>query len=713
MKLCLPLEKIKPDQTQQFGGKTTALAKLVAENYNVPLSLGISTIAYRHYLSETNLQSRILMELGRKDLADMRWEEIWDAALRIRSLFLTTPVPHTLSKHLLDHLKTVFQDQPVVVRSSAPAEDSATTSFAGLHESCVNVRGPESFLLAIRKVWASLWSDRAILYRKELGLDLKTSAMAVLVQELVSGEKSGVAFSRSPTNPDSQAIEAVWGLNQGLVDGSVEPDFWELSRSDNRILNFKPAQRKIRLIPKDDDVQAVALNRSQRNTAPLDDNEVLRVSGLVMKLEKLLGQPQDVEWTWRGDELVLLQSRPITTEPAGGSAADQRSWYLSLRRSLENLQSLRKRIETEIIPGMEKDAQEMAAMNLADLDNHGLAGEVQRQRELSGKWNQQYKRYCIPMAHGIRLFGEFYNDALKPENPFEFVQLLQGEKLKALERNSQLRLLSEEIGKNPEILQAAENSIDQLPIKIHQQLHHLADAMGLEMRQILQLSVEMARKTSLRPLEQNQEALEQAYLEHFTLDDRRKAQEILELGRASQRLRDDDNISLEKIRRELSRAEAAAEQRIKEQRGEELKTLFAGNRQRGLNKSTSQNPPLPDNALRTPLGPIRTRQLQGQPASPGIVTAPARVIWDSKELAGFRSGEILICDAIDPAITFIVPLAAGIVERRGGMLIHGAIIAREYGIPCVTGIPDAASIIRSGDELTVDGYLGLVIISQK
>ena len=68
--------------------------------------------------------------------------------------------------------------------------------------------------------------------------------MAVLVQELVHGEKSGVTFSRSPANPDSLAIEAVWGLNQGLVDGSVEPDFWELSRSDNRILNFKPGRAK-------------------------------------------------------------------------------------------------------------------------------------------------------------------------------------------------------------------------------------------------------------------------------------------------------------------------------------------------------------------------------------------------------------------------------------------------------------------------------------
>ena len=79
--------------------------------------------------------------------------------------------------------------------------------------------------------------------------------------------------------------------------------------------------------------------------------------------------------------------------------------------------------------------------------------------------------------------------------------------------------------------------------------------------------------------------------------------------------------------------------------------------------------------------------------------------------AEFKHGEILICDAVDPNMTFVVPLAAGVVERRGGMLIHGAIIAREYGLPCVTGVPEALQFIRSGDQVTVDGYLGIVIIS--
>jgi pyruvate,water dikinase len=87
------------------------------------------------------------------------------------------------------------------------------------------------------------------------------------------------------------------------------------------------------------------------------------------------------------------------------------------------------------------------------------------------------------------------------------------------------------------------------------------------------------------------------------------------------------------------------------------------------------------------------------------------VVAAPQDLKSFQSGEILICDAVDPNMTFVVPLAAAVVERRGGMLIHGAIIAREYGLPCVTGVPEALQFIRSGDHVTVDGYLGIVIIS--
>jgi phosphoenolpyruvate synthase/pyruvate phosphate dikinase len=109
---------------------------------------------------------------------------------------------------------------------------------------------------------------------------------------------------------------------------------------------------------------------------------------------------------------------------------------------------------------------------------------------------------------------------------------------------------------------------------------------------------------------------------------------------------------------------------------------------------------------------LEARQLTGQPAGQGLATGKTRVVLGGADLLEFRPGEILVCDAIDPAMTFIVLLASGIVEQRGGMLIHGAIIAREYGLPCVTGVQNATSLINTGDSLVVDGYLGIVTLEE-
>jgi pyruvate,water dikinase len=104
------------------------------------------------------------------------------------------------------------------------------------------------------------------------------------------------------------------------------------------------------------------------------------------------------------------------------------------------------------------------------------------------------------------------------------------------------------------------------------------------------------------------------------------------------------------------------------------------------------------------------RQLIGQPASPGAATGAVRCIHGRGDLGKFRQGEVLVCDAIQPTMTHLVPLASAIIERRGGMLIHGAIIARELGIPCVNGVRNAAEILKNGDLVTVDGHLGIVTV---
>ena len=173
MNWILEIENIRPVDRRQVGGKGYALSLLVRGGFSIPRTICVTSDAYQAYVNWTGLRERIMLELHRKDFRDMRWEEIWDCATRIRNMFLTRKLPETLSRELQNEIEKRFQDRTVAVRSSAPDEDDTRSSFAGLHESYVNLTGVEDILKHIRLVWASLWSDAALLYRQEIGLDIE------------------------------------------------------------------------------------------------------------------------------------------------------------------------------------------------------------------------------------------------------------------------------------------------------------------------------------------------------------------------------------------------------------------------------------------------------------------------------------------------------------------------------------------------------------
>jgi len=723
--IALSLPEIKIEDRPRVGGKGFALAVMARGGLRVPPALCITPEAYQEFVAVTGIRETILLELGRKSFEDMRWEEIWDTSLRIRNAFLQSPPPESLREKLIPPLEAMFSRKAVAVRSSAPGEDSAKTSFAGLHESYIHIRGTESILEHIRLVWASLWSDRALLYRKELGLDVQKSAMAVVVQEMISGERSGVAFGRNPLDPAQAVIEAVYGLNQAMVDGTVEPDRWILKRDTGEVISHHEAKREKTLAHAPGGVRLEPLAPELRGKAPLERADIGEVFGLTGKAETSFGSPQDMEWTYRGNLLFTLQSRPITTGSSG--ADDLRPWYLSLHRSFENLQGLRRKIEEELIPCMVKEAGEMAQFPLAPLSDLELAGEIERRLKIGGKWDEQYKEYCIPFAHGMRLFGQVYNDRVKPENPFEFMDLLGGVDMISVQRNRMMEGLVGRIRRNPRLaeslrrgrkegldpgfLQALESFLTQFGDQSWSKARFDRNPKALFTLLLNMALQNPPRRGSAR---RSQMALEKIFFSHFEKDRREFAAELLDLGRASYRLRDDDNIYMGKIQAQIIAAAEEGKKRLRSRgrilpfrvEGMDVARALRDPRYR-FKKGSS-----PGMEADKEKAGVRGRQIVGQPASSGIAAGKARVLLRPEDLFAFKPGEILVCDAIEPNMTFVVPLAAGIVERRGGMLIHGAIIAREYGIPCVTGIPDATSLIPNGTRVTVDGFLGIVIIGE-
>jgi rifampicin phosphotransferase len=721
VKLTIPLTSVGQKDRMSIGGKGFALSMMIQKGINVPPALCVTTLAYRRYVELTGLKVRIGMELNRKSFEEMRWEEIWDTALRIRNMFSTTPIPVPLRSALGKPLQNSFSDSATVVRSSAPGEDSAKTSFAGLHESFVNVKGVDAILDHIRLVWASLWSDAALLYRKELGLDIEGSSMAVLVQEIVEGEKSGVVFGRNPDDDSQTVIEAVHGLNEGLVSGKVEPDLWLLDRKTGAVLSHKPVVRDKAMMTAPEGLVLVDLPTPASATPPLDEGEIKQVFAMVLDAEELFNAPQDMEWTFRNGELFTLQSRPITTLSAGGNE-DKRPWYLSLHRSFENLRGLRKRVEEELIPEMIGDAERLSLEDLSVLPDSRLIEEITRRGQIYQKWADIYSAEFIPLAHGIRLFGALYNDTVNPTDPYEFVDLLGATAMVSLERNRVLEQLSSLIRENPGLAQNLRGGVwrdTPFGVMLFEFMEKFGGFFGgiltgsTATERMITLLLEMASQPPAQErLEKDRVAQKvERFLSHFTGQKRAYAEEVLELGRASYRLRDNDNLYLARVQTEVMRAiEEHSGRAISSDPLGDLETLlprdaFTMVRQRfGLAS--------PGETGQETVGgfAVRSRQLVGQPAGPGLATGTARVVVNTPDLFAFKSGEILVCDAVDPTMTFIVPLSTAIVERRGGMLIHGSIIAREYGIPCVTGVPDAISLIKTGEALTVDGYLGIVII---
>jgi pyruvate,water dikinase len=562
--------------------------------------------------------------------------------------------------------------------------------------------------------------------------------MAVVVQEFVGAPVSGVAFGRDPRAPgeDRQIIEAVPGSCEGLVSGMVDPDRWILAWSSGALVAWTPG------------------DRDQPEPGPLlapDDLDALHRT--LRGVESLLECPPDVEWTGHAPELTLLQARPITRAPAP-NANDERSWYLTLRPGADELADLCERVTRDLIPALADAGESFAAEDLAAMSDAALADAIVARHEAHEHWKTIYKEQFIPFAHGVRRFGQYYNDVLQPADPYAFVALLEHQPMIATARNAALARLADIVRRQP----ALASWLAQPDIMERAGSRHGWDALGatlsgtpggdvfrlefdrfldqymnltyddesLDERPDLVLDIvrQLADADAPPPPASTADTArirEERFLEAVGPDRRDMAREVLRVARLSWQLRDDDNVLMGRLRNQLQHALTQAAQRL---RGAgrlapdpavgsgDVDALVAGLRNpAGGPVTLPPRAPAPAEAAR-PLPGATPRQLIGQPASGGLATGRVRVVRKAEDFRAFRRGEVMVCDAIQPTMTHLVPLACAIVERRGGMLIHGAIIARELGVPCVNGVADATLLLGNGDLVTVDGNLGIVTVGE-
>jgi pyruvate,water dikinase len=358
-------------------------------------------------------------------------------------------------------------------------------------------------------------------------------------------------------------------------------------------------------------------------------------------------------------------------------------------------------------------------VKLDELEDAALDEEIHRRRTLLDHYQELYWEYFIPFGHAFRLFGEVYNRYVVPDSPFEFIDLLSSDTILSIQRNSQIQEISRMLQESPETADHIRNGVwDSLPEEFVRKVYSLMELLGSsaygderlfkDPRELMLYLAGLSLQTvpgQYREAVDTSDTAESLTHEFLNIMGTRSdidGEQLLNLAKYSYSLRDNDNLYLGRIKTEY------------------LRSLEEQNRRTGGTQEPTEEPTETPSEEETQLRTegqtdfsLVSRQLTGAPAVQGIGSGTARVIRNQQDLKAFQPGEVIVCNAVDPTITFIVPLAAAIVEKRGGMLIHGAIIAREYGIPCVTGVEEADELIQSGYYLMVDGYLGIVTVTDQ
>ncbi|MGH7615941.1 MAG: PEP/pyruvate-binding domain-containing protein, partial [Gemmatimonadaceae bacterium] len=323
--LIRPFASIRRADVPTVGGKGANLGEMVAAGLPVPPGFVLAIEAYRRFYVANELGPIVGAELATLNADDPT--ALDRASARLRASIADGEVPDDMLHEILTAYRSLVGTGPAVgrvaVRSSATAEDTAQFSFAGMFESFLNVTGEDGLIEAVKACWASTFSARVLFYRVKQGLPLEMP-VAVVVQAMVNSEKSGVMFTCDPATHDlsRMVIEAAWGLGESVVQGAVTPDRHVVDKQSLSVVATTISAKEF-LLTWDSAAKRTArvdLAGDARSTAPvLTPHELSVLAGLARRAEKHYGAPQDMEFAIEGTNIMLTQSRPITT--LGAAAA--------------------------------------------------------------------------------------------------------------------------------------------------------------------------------------------------------------------------------------------------------------------------------------------------------------------------------------------------------------------------------------------------------
>lgn len=297
MKYIKMLKDISKEDISTVGGKGANLGEMLQAGFPVPNGFCLTVNAFDLFMKHNNLDH---LEL---------------CSDQLQAKMISAQLPHELEQEIAECYASLGQKKRVAVRSSATAEDLPEASFAGQQETYLNVLGEAGLYISIKKCFASLYSARALSYRRQTNFDAVNILLAVVIQEMVESEVSGVLFTADPINQnrDQMMLNAAWGLGEAIVSGKVTPDIYIYNKLECHISSKTLGKKELLIVYGESGIQEITTTAKEKEQFCLTQKQAIEIFEMGLKIEDHYDCPQDIEWAICKDTLYLLQSRPITT----------------------------------------------------------------------------------------------------------------------------------------------------------------------------------------------------------------------------------------------------------------------------------------------------------------------------------------------------------------------------------------------------------------
>jgi len=304
-------EEIDKKDLLLVGGKGANLGEMTKAGFPVPEGFCVTTGAYHDFLMHNDLVGFISHVI--KDAA---LDNISRIGQEIRQKLRLSEIPEQVKTEIISAIEKAGSNNYFAVRSSATAEDLAFASFAGQQDTYLNIKGEKELLDSVRNCWASLFTDRAILYRIQNKIEHAKVQMSVVIQKMVLPEVSGIMFTADPVSGHRGivSIDASYGLGEALVSGLVSPDIYRFNKKDNSLEDKSIADKKMAILPiEGGGTKKVEITGEKATSQVMSDAHIIQLANLGMMIEKHYGCPQDIEWCLKDGTLFIVQSRAITS----------------------------------------------------------------------------------------------------------------------------------------------------------------------------------------------------------------------------------------------------------------------------------------------------------------------------------------------------------------------------------------------------------------